>query len=68
MLHDLLGSGRIVAVFRAADRLNVQEVTFKQVTAPTTQLNFASPSVDRNLTLALAQEFRILAALCPPVA
>ncbi len=53
-------------VYRAKDILTGNSVALKQVTVPTDQLLFASGGESSNLDLALAQEFRALAALRHP--
>ena len=75
ILQNQLGAGGMGAVYRATDRLIMNEgtrtVALKRVITPTEQLEFASRSglVDdssRQMRLALANEFKALASLRHP--
>ncbi|MEM7348837.1 MAG: protein kinase, partial [Chloroflexota bacterium] len=69
LLHELLGQGGMGIVHRATDRLTGEDVAIKQVHIPAEQLQFTtriSSNTDKNLRLALAQEFQILAGLRHP--
>ena len=67
ILHNLLGIGGMRSVYSAAERLNGKEVAIMQMTASALLFYFASRSIDCNLTLVLAHEFRTMAVLRPPV-
>jgi tetratricopeptide (TPR) repeat protein len=62
-LINRLGSGSMGAVYRALDRLNGRIVTLKRVKVPAAP---ASPSGSSSFDSALAQEFKVLAALRHP--
>lgn len=69
LLYDKLGVGAMGEVFRALDRLTSDHVALKRVTLPSQQLDFGSRAAledTREIALALAQEFRILASLHHP--
>jgi tetratricopeptide (TPR) repeat protein/tRNA A-37 threonylcarbamoyl transferase component Bud32 len=68
-LDSVIGRGGMGEVFQATDRLTGQSVALKRLSAPMSQLQFASrPSGQdsQHLRLALAQEFRTLASLRHP--
>lgn len=66
VVHDMLGAGGMGVVYRATDRLTGQAVALKQVTA--VDMGSTPYPAERwgDLRLALAQEFRVLAALRHP--
>ena len=66
VIQGLLGSGGMGAVYRAHDRLTGQDVALKHVSMPTELLMFNSRAGNTDLTVALAQEFKILASLGHP--
>ncbi|MGB0386032.1 MAG: protein kinase domain-containing protein, partial [Ardenticatenaceae bacterium] len=69
ILHEELGQGGMGMVHRATDRLTGQIVALKQVRIPVEQLQFTSrldTMTERNLRVALAQEFQIVAGLRHP--
>ncbi len=69
ILHQPLGHGGMGSVYRAFDRLNGQVVALKQVTTPTSGLDFGSghtSSHPESLAIAIANEFQILASLHHP--
>lgn len=66
---DLIGSGGMGAVYRAADRLTGNIVALKRVTVAADQLQFntrISMTDSRDFRMALAQEFKMLATLRHP--
>lgn len=63
---DQLGKGGMGAVYQAYDRLRGEMVALKVVLKSAADLDFASRSGGFNLTLALAQEFKVLASLRHP--
>ena len=68
-LHNKIGQGGMGIVHQATDRLTGEIIAVKQIRIPTEQLEFMSRPdsvMDRNLRLALAQEFQILAGLRHP--
>lgn len=66
LLQNQLGAGGMGAVYLATDRLTGETVALKRVTVSTNNLEFASLSSTKNLTVALAQEFKVLASLRHP--
>lgn len=69
ILHEQLGQGGMGMVHRATDRLTGEVVALKQVRIPVQQLQFMSrldTMNERNLRVALAQEFQIVAGLRHP--
>jgi predicted ATPase/tRNA A-37 threonylcarbamoyl transferase component Bud32 len=67
-LHSKIGEGGMGVVWRAADRLVGETVALKQVKTPARNLHSSSQGQDseRELRLALAREFQILAGLRHP--
>lgn len=66
-LQATLGKGGMGVVFAALDRLTNERVALKRVIAPTNDLWFNSrPEANADLRIALAHEFRTLAALRHP--
>jgi tetratricopeptide (TPR) repeat protein len=61
-----LGAGNMGAVFEAVDLLSGQYIALKQVRIPPEQLEYGSRSDSGDATMALAQEFKILASLRHP--
>src|SRR5262245_41819969 len=68
LLNEELGRGGMGIVYGAVDRLTADHIALKQVTVPTTQLQFASRVYGDSLSLklALAREFKIMASLRHP--
>jgi tetratricopeptide (TPR) repeat protein len=66
VIQDLLGAGGMGAVYRAHDRLTGQDVALKHVSTPPNLLMFNSRAGSKDLQVALAQEFKILASLGHP--
>jgi len=64
-LLDLLGEGGMGIVYRALDRLTGETIALKHVAVSPDELRFASQT-DQDPTLALAQEFEVLASLRHP--
>ncbi len=68
-LHNKIGQGGMGIVHRATDRLTGEIVALKQVFLPVEQIMFASRPIsqtNRELRLALAHEFQVLAGLRHP--
>lgn len=66
VLQERIGGGGMGVVFRALDRLTGKRVALKQVTRAIEDLQLGTSKRRLNLRLALAQEFRVLAALRHP--
>lgn len=66
IVHEMLGAGGMGVVYRATDRLTGQPVALKQVTSVDLDGTPQPFETRADLRLALAQEFRVLAALRHP--
>ena len=65
-IKGLIGKGGMGEVYRATDRITGEDVAFKLVTVPTSQIDFSLQGAFSDARLALAQEFKTLASLRHP--
>lgn len=65
-LLEKIGAGGMGEVYQAHDRLTSDIIALKRVLVAPDQLVFNSQTIDTNLWLALAQEFKVLASLRHP--